>query len=1252
MDKSQSRSSNHRTTNYKQDTDLEHVISKPGMYVGSIKRQETQIYVIDKETGKFVLRKIRFTPGWYKIIDEVLVNAMDHWIKFPNLVSKIHIEIDSAGMITITNNGPGISLKMFETVDKKVIHLPEAIASAFRMGDNLDPDRDRITGGTHGLGLKLTNAYSDFLQLSTVVEEESGTGAGRKKYTQIFRNRLSEINPPEITDTREEQHTRIQFMPSYKNLGYKSTTLSQKNIEEMMSLVEARAYQAAIFTEGRVSVYFNGRQINVEKATEPSINGSCSSLVEFSRMFLSSSREVYHLTLKSKKKVGYFNLDWDVCIGISDGKFRQVSIINGIYVYSGGNHIRHLKNLIVENIQKKVIKELGKSNKFNKNYIINNLFIIFRGFVKNPSFNSQIKNELDNPQQEFEEYVIPRSEWSGIWSFLKPHIINQFLEKKSDKKTRIRRTRIILSDGKAFDALFAGHKTKAKKTSLILGEGDSAIGIIINGINHPKTDLSLDFYGYYSLQGVPINARKECKVYKKDGESNNIVKVIRNEKLQNNKRMNDLVMLLGLDYTKTYDAKTDKGRRELATLRYGQLIIAVDQDKDGKGNILGLVLNNIALFWPKLIEQSYVKRFNTPIIRAYNKKKSSDVLEFYYENVYKQWIANTPLSKVANYRIKYYKGLGSHDYKQGEVLRMFTNFDQKLIKYTSDQESFQDLEIYFGKKADLRKKVLGSQVDPLDEQKLYKYEKIPVSLVLKTDVKEFQLDNILRKIPHILDGMVPSRRKVLYAAQQIFRGGRTAESIKTCDFTGMVSSKTHYHHGDASLSETIIKMCQTFPGARNLPMLIGLGQFGSRNHGGKDSASARYTFVKLNSDLCWAMFPREDLYLLEYEFDDGYRCEPRYYVSVLPLVALESLEIPATGWKCKLWAREPSCVIKNVRNMIESISAGVEQPKCSPMKIWMRDNSSEIRVWNNKLYAVGKYKYDKALNRIYIQELPPGVFDESYVKSILFTTKRTKPGAAPTIREEFTGDYVVKSNYDEEKNKYNIHIWFDLAEGALQIIQQKYNSDKKIPHDGTYPFDHFEEFMNLKVVINSNINVGMPNGGICEYKKYTQLVEFWFQHRKNLYAKRHERMIIITKLTIKYYENIIRFCNEKDKYGITSKTTEKQFENILAKNNYTKFNKTLLFNPEYTPIPEIVDRVLGKYPGTESQATYNYISNLTFRQLLKEANEPRKQKLLDEKNKLKKLQADSDPKFPGKNMWLEEITNLEKIIHKGIKYGW
>lgn len=54
------------------------------------------------------------------------------------------------------------------------------------------------------------------------------------------------------------------------------------------------------------------------------------------------------------------------------------------------------------------------------------------------------------------------------------------------------------------------------------------------------------------------------------------------------------------------------------------------------------------------------------------------------------------------------------------------------------------------------------------------------------------------------------------------------------------SELTAYHHGEVSLHNAVIQMAQDFVGANNIPLLLPMGQYGTRLRGGHDAASPRY----------------------------------------------------------------------------------------------------------------------------------------------------------------------------------------------------------------------------------------------------------------------------------------------------------------------------------------------------------------------------------------------------------------------------
>lgn len=98
-----------------------------------------------------------------------------------------------------------------------------------------------------------------------------------------------------------------------------------------------------------------------------------------------------------------------------------------------------------------------------------------------------------------------------------------------------------------------------------------------------------------------------------------------------------------------------------------------------------------------------------------------------------------------------------------------------------------------------------------------------------------------------------------------------------------------------SLTQTIVGMAQNFVGSNNINLLMPNGQFGSRNEGGKDHASARYIFTCLNKVTRY-IYPEPDDHVLTYIEDDGQLVEPQYYVPILPMGLVNGCEGIGTGW--------------------------------------------------------------------------------------------------------------------------------------------------------------------------------------------------------------------------------------------------------------------------------------------------------------------------------------------------------------------
>jgi DNA topoisomerase-2 len=93
---------------------------------------------------------------------------------------------------------------------------------------------------------------------------------------------------------------------------------------------------------------------------------------------------------------------------------------------------------------------------------------------------------------------------------------------------------------------------------------------------------------------------------------------------------------------------------------------------------------------------------------------------------------------------------------------------------------------------------------------------------------------------------------------------------------------------------TIVNLAQDYIGSNNMNLLMPNGQYGTRDAGGKDHASARYIFTEL-APITRHMFNPSDDPLLAYQKDDGIMVEPEWFMPVLPLVLVNGAEGIGTG---------------------------------------------------------------------------------------------------------------------------------------------------------------------------------------------------------------------------------------------------------------------------------------------------------------------------------------------------------------------
>jgi len=365
----------------------------------------------------------------------------------------------------------------------------------------------------------------------------------------------------------------------------------------------------------------------------------------------------------------------------------------------------------------------------------------------------------------------------------------------------------------------------------------------------------------------------------------------------NNAEIQNIIKIMGLEQQKQYDS--------VKSLRYGSIMIMADQDFDGS-HIKGLLLNMFQHWWPSLFKMDgFLKEFITPIVKV---TKGQQEIQFFTVSDYESWKEKNNGGK--GWSTKYYKGLGTSTSKEGK--EYFKNIrDHRMeFRYAGPTDD-EIVDLAFNKKrADDRKEWINSYKDgdAVDHSKNF----VSYNDFVNKELVCFSRYDVLRSIPCMVDGFKPGQRKVIFAA---FKRNLRSD-VKVAQFAGYIAEHSAYHHGEVSLQGTIVGMAQDFVGSNNINLFVPSGQFGTRLQGGKDHASARYIYTRLER-IARVIFHPDDDPLLDYQNEEGQSIEPKWYIPVIPMALVNGAEGIGTGWATSLPNYNPRDLINMLRQIIK-----------------------------------------------------------------------------------------------------------------------------------------------------------------------------------------------------------------------------------------------------------------------------------------------------------------------------------------------
>lgn len=519
----------------------EHVLERPGMYIGSIEFDTYTLYVFQKETYMITKKSdVKMIPGLYKIVDEIIVNAIDHSTRMQELlqnkdnkeceydihpVKTIKVNIDKqSGTISVFNDGNGIEIVEHPEYG---IYIPELIFGHLLTSTNYDDSEKKTIGGQNGIGAKACNIYSKSFIIETVDTER------KLLYVQDFKDNMKVKMKPCIKKCAKKPYTKITFTPDYERFKVNKQENGDMLSDDMYNIFAKRCFDLCALTSTDINVFFNDEKLNY-KTFERYID--------------------LYLGAKSDRFRAYEKLNdrWEICVAINDRLgLDQVSFVNGVCTTKGGKHVDYIVNQVANKLCEMINKK-RKNVEVKPNHVKNYLMVFVKATIENPTFDSQTKDALTTPVSKFGSKAEVSEKF--IDKLYKSEIVDkilnlcdkntQALTKKSDGKKQNR----VRGLAKLDDANFAG-TTKSKDCTLILTEGDSAKTMALEGLS----EVGRDLFGVYPLRGKLMN-----------------VKDVTDKKMIENKEIQDIKKILGLESGRKYKS-TDE-------LRYGKIMVMTDQD--------------------------------------------------------------------------------------------------------------------------------------------------------------------------------------------------------------------------------------------------------------------------------------------------------------------------------------------------------------------------------------------------------------------------------------------------------------------------------------------------------------------------------------------------------------------------------------------------------------------------------------------------------------------------------------------------
>lgn len=442
---------------YQKLTDTEHVLLRPGMYIGSIKPHTEEVFLLNEKKGKFEPTEITYNPGFIKLFDEIVSNSVDEHKRNPQL-NQIKITIDEvSGRISIWDNG-GIPVEIHKEYGEWV---PEMIFSNLKTGSNFDDTEDRTVVGTNGVGSTLTNIFSKEFKIETC--------DGKKSFVQVFSDNMSKKTEP-VIKSHKKGYTEISYIADFERFGMKKIDKSS------LQMIQKRLYDIAACNTS-LKIYLNDTLISFKNFKEYA--------------------ELYTDNVFYEQSP-----NWKIGIGHSTSGFKAISFVNSVETKDGGTHVNNVTFQIIQYLREKIKKKYRVDVKPTD--LKQHIFLFIDCTIINPAFSSQTKEKLITEPKDFgSTHELSEKILKQIFTSEIIQSVLDWIERKqaAEERAKLRKLNNNLDKSKVIKLIDAKKTGDRKACTLAIFEGDSASSAF-RRYRDPLTQ------GAFPLRGKFINVRE------------------------------------------------------------------------------------------------------------------------------------------------------------------------------------------------------------------------------------------------------------------------------------------------------------------------------------------------------------------------------------------------------------------------------------------------------------------------------------------------------------------------------------------------------------------------------------------------------------------------------------------------------------------------------------------------------------------------------------------------------------------------